>query len=141
MERNGTRIKIDGEIYHVTDVHATDSKSVCVIDTEEGEEFYIAKDNEEAGFATADYWRDMAENDPEEFTCIVGKETLVSWCLNNPAGPGGEKVSSMEEWFELTSEYPEEHFASYDGIEREVTKCGHIEEEIGFTPTVAYRCN
>ena len=89
-----------------------------------------------------EYWQDMAENDPSEFTCIVGADTLIKWALGRSAGPGSHHVCSLDEWLDLMAENPEGHLASYDGCECEVT---HVDDEdevvaqIGFVPEVAYR--
>jgi len=107
------------------------------IETKQGQEFYIAKSSEDAGEKAREYWTDMAHDDPEEFACIVGAETLIQWGLGNYAGPGSTQVQSLEEWLDLHLDIPEEHFASYDGEEREF-KCKHP-DWAGYT--VAYRWN
>lgn len=57
-------------------------------------------------------------------------------------------ISSFEEFLDRIAEVPEEELASYDGQERKVEELGEDEEEwqelieeLGFTPTVAYRRN
>ena len=132
-------IKIDGTLYHVKAIH--EFGSLPEIETDEGEDFILALDSGDAGKAARDYWEDLAHNDPEEFTCIVGKENLVKWALGHWAGPGNVQVNSLNDWFELTESVPEEHFASYDGEERNVTRVGQLADDLGFTPTVAYRSN
>lgn len=107
------------------------------ITTEDGQEFYIFESSEAAGEAAREYWEDMADNDKEEFTCLVGSENLIEWALGNAAGPGYSKVNSLEDWFELWEDVPEEQFASYDGTEREF-KCKHPDWNFY---TVAYRYN
>ncbi|MHA2219654.1 MAG: hypothetical protein ACXACY_27415 [Candidatus Hodarchaeales archaeon] len=105
-------------------------------------EFYVAENVEEAGKANREYWEDMAHNDPAEFTCIVGEETLIKWALGQSAGPGHIHVHSLDEWLDLVADYPEEQWASYDGTERDVDKCSEdIIDRLDFTPTVAYRHN
>ena len=110
-----------------------------------GCEYHVFSDHEAAGEAAANYWRDMAENDPEEFRCMVGDETLIKWALGQYAGPGNEQADSLEGWFELTAGYPEEQWASYDGQEIEGAKFNkHFENETVFTDRqniVLYRSN
>lgn len=106
-------------------------------------EFYVAEDDETAGQASRKYWSDMAENDPTEFACIVGEDTLIQWGMGRPAGPGSDQSArNLDEWLDICAKHPEEEFASYDGTGREVDDCGsELEEELGFKPTVAYRHN
>lgn len=107
------------------------------IELENGEEYILFKDSEFAGDAARMYWEDMAQDDPEEFVCVVGKENLIAWCLGQYAGPGQTTVNSLEEWFALIASVPEEYWASYDGEERKF-KCDHPD----FVEyTVAYRTN
>lgn len=82
-----------------------------------GYEFYVAQSTEDAGEAAEQYWRDMAKHDKSEFKCLVGEENLLAWALGESAGPGSTKVTSLEEWFNLTSQNPEEQWARYDGEE------------------------
>jgi hypothetical protein len=84
----------------------------------------------------------MAENDPREFTCMVGETTLVKWGLGQMAGPGTTQVRSLEEWLDLWLTIPEEQWASYDGNELDVEYVSPaLEAELSITPTVAYRHN
>lgn len=133
------RIKIDGEVYQVDDVQ-TAYRSLPEI-TCGKVEFILAESSEAAGKAAREYWKDMAENDTKEFTCMVGEETLIQWALGHSAGPGSTHVNSLEEWLDLWLDTPEEHFASYDSEERTVNRCGKLRDELGFTPKVAYRRN
>jgi len=110
---------------------------LTLVDTEGGEEFYLAEDTEQAGEEAREYWKDMADNDPQEFTHMVGEQCLIAWALGTYAGPGSTQVSSLSEWLDLWLDTPEDHFASYDNIEREF-KCKHPEWS---DFTVAYRCN
>lgn len=84
-------------------------------------EFKLFASREDAGEAAREYWADMAESDPKEFTCMVGEDTLIAWGLGKYAGPGSTRVKSLGEWLDLWLDTPEEHFASYDGEEREVS--------------------
>ena len=131
-------IKIDGKLYHVTDYREYGAIEIV---TEEGEEFVLFQSEEDAGEQAKEYWEDLAINDPQEFTCLVGEETLVQWGLGQWGGPGSTKVQSLHEWLDLWLDTPEEHWASYDGLEREVTRIGRLADDIGFVPTIAYRTN
>ena len=133
-------IQIDGETLEVDiDTVYPMCDGMCEIEIE-GMTMVLAIDVETAGNEHRDYYRDMARNDPDEFLCMVGRETLVSWALGQAAGPGYEKVHSLDEWLELLKDYPEEHFATYDGEQRDVSGCSRLLiKEIGFEPTVAYR--
>lgn len=107
------------------------------IELENGEGYILFKDSESAGDVARMYWKDMVQDDPEEFKSMVGAEILLAWCLGQRAGPGSTAVSSLEEWFDLVASIPEEHFATYDNTEREF-KCDHPD----FVEyTVAYRTN
>jgi len=106
------------------------------------QEFYLAESEEAAGKVAREYWADMAAHDPDEFVCIVGKDTLVSWALGQMAGPGSIKVASLGEWLDLTADHPYEHLAGYDGETRDVDDVSKaLVEELGFTPAFAYRAN
>lgn len=131
-------IVIDGKIVEVTEINDN------YLTMEDGREYIIFEDSYEAGQAAKEYWVDMAENDKEEFICMVGADCLVSWCLGEYAGPGSTKVSSLEGWFELWENIPAEHFASYDGIEIEdISFNKNLSREIGFDSydAVLYRSN
>jgi len=103
----------------------------------DGMEFYLFEDSKEAGEEARRYWKGLAQDDPQEFTCIVGEKALVAWALGQNYGPGSIGVNSLEEWLDLYLTCPEEHFASYDGEEKEF-KCKHPEFK---RFTVAYRHN
>jgi hypothetical protein len=109
-------ITIDGEEYEVVEVtnsrHASD---LPLLELDDGTEWYLAFSHEAAGQAARKYWKEMAENDPTEFTCMVGEQTLVSWALGQYGGPGSTQVTSLEGWLDLWLDTPEEHFARYDG--------------------------
>jgi hypothetical protein len=105
-------------------------------------EWFVAESSEVAGEAARKYWEDLAQDDPKEFTCMVGEATLIAWGLGQWAGPGSTTVRSLEEWLDLWLATPEEEFASYDGQECEVSGCSEdLASDLGFTPTVAYRHN
>jgi len=133
-------IKIDGETYEIDNVRelSPGMAEVCC----GGVEFVIADEAETAGHAARERWAEMAEYDPAEFRCMVGDDTLVNWALGQYAGPGSTQVKSKNDWLDLHIDAPEEEFASYDGQERTVERVGsELTEELGFTPTVAYRHN
>jgi hypothetical protein len=110
--------------------------------------YMVFANSEEAGKAAKEYWRNLAKDDPKEFTCLVGEETLVSWDLGRPAGPGHTQTKSLAEWLDLWLNTPEEHFASYDGheVECEVSAALADALDIGnpedkdWVGAVAYRC-
>lgn len=126
------RCTFDSEDTH--DLRWSDGLLISLYD---GREFYIFSSSEIAGDVAREYWKDMAENDPREFTCIVGEKALIAWGLGQNYAPGSVGVNSLEEWLDLTSTVPEEHWASYDGLEREF-KCKHPDYS---DYTVAYRHN
>jgi len=108
---------------------------------ETGEEFYVAESSETAGEAASEACRDMAEEDnPDEFIASVGEKTLVSWAM----GKWAAGARSLDDWFENLKGSPEEEFANYDGSEIDLDEDAadpELVEELGFTPTVAYRHN
>ena len=132
-------ITIDGTEYEVMCVF--DGGYLSTVECGK-EEFYVARDSKEAGEAAREYWEDLAQDDPEEFTCLVGSETLIRWGLGQSAGPGSTHVTSLNEWLDLWLDTPEENWAGHDGMDRKVDKCSEdLEDELGFVPTVAYRCH
>jgi hypothetical protein len=135
------RIKIDGEVHQVESyITKEDGDYLAMVTTNYGE-YYLAKDSQEAGEAAKKYWQDQQTFNPAEFVFIVGENNLIQWALGNMAGPGSILVSSLNEWFDLYLDVPEEQWAGYDGEERQVQRVGHLAEELGFVPTVAYRWN
>lgn len=130
------RIKIDGELYRISSIF--DNGLLPLITTEEGQEFYLAKDSETAGEKAVEYWQDMKYNDREEFRCIIGEERLRQWSLGKSDSFG---ISSFKNFCKIVATVPEEDFASYDHIERSVDRIGRAVDELGFIPTVAYRHN
>ena len=133
------KIKIDGEEYEIDKVH--DYGTLPMVEIGDME-FYLAEDSTEAGLKAREFWADMADNDEKEFVCMVGEKNLIAWALGNSAGPGSTAVNSLDEWLDLWLDTPEEHFASYDGSECDVDEADEeLIDEIGFTPTVAYRHN
>lgn len=111
------------------------------IETDEGD-FILFESGLAAGEAAREYWLEMVENEPEEFTTLVGEETLIAWAIGRYAGPGSQKVKNLEEWLDLWLNNPEEQWAGYDGEERDVEALtSEAKVDIGFVPRVAYRTN
>lgn len=134
-------IVIDGETLEVSSTRQIGYGDLWELETDDGD-YIVSENSETAGQAARERWQEMAENDPAEFTCIVGEQTLIAWGLGQSAGPGTTKVSSLSEWLDLWLNTPEEEFASYDGSERDVEEVGtDLVDELGFTPSVAYRSN
>ena len=136
-------IVIDGEVTEVNNINEN-GYGGYLIECDNGCEYHVFESHGDAGKAAGDYWRDMADNDPEKFRCIVEDENLIDWALGRYAGPGNEKANSLEKWFELTEDYPEEQWAGYDGNEIEGARFNrNFEKETGFgrNDIVLYRCN
>jgi hypothetical protein len=132
-------ITIDNE--KMEDVEVNTGSYLPMI-TFDNRDYYVAESTEAAGEAARQYWKELAESDPKEFACMVGEETLVNWALGQYAGPSSTQVKSLDEWLDLWLDTPEEEFAGYDGEEVEVNDADNeLIEELGFTPTVAYRHN
>lgn len=108
-----------------------------LITTENGKEYHLFESHEQAGEAAREYWEELVQDDPKEFICIVGEDSIIRWGLNQLAAPGSVGANSLNEWLALWLDVPEEHFASYDGIEREF-HCKHPDWS-GYN--VAYRHN
>jgi len=106
------------------------------ITTQSGEEYILFKSQEDAGDAAVEYWEDLANTDPREIEALIGVEVLVKWALGQSAGPGTGKANSFRGWLEdIVAKHPEEHFATYDGHEREF-ECKHPDLN---SYTIAYR--
>ena len=123
-------VSIEGKFNEVTHVH--NGRGCKMIDLDDGTDWYVFEDSEAAGIEAREYWEDMAENDPKEFACLVGEETLIQWGLGRSAGPGSTAVNSLQEWLDLWLNVPEEHFASYDGSERTCRMSKALMEELDF---------
>jgi hypothetical protein len=136
-------LTVNGETIGVCDVHTGGYLPELDCD---GEQYVVAATREEAGAAARRYWEDLAKHDPDEFAAIVGQETLVRWGMKQLAGPGTKQVSSLDEWFDLWLDTPEEEFASYDGEELRGTVNPALADELdwdseadGPVPCVVYR--
>lgn len=142
-------IKIDDVTEEVDD--AFDGGYLPMLQLDGGEDWFVAEDSEEAGKAARKRYAEMVEDDPEEFRCIIGDETLIKWCLGQYAGPGSTQYRSLQEWLDAWLDIPEEEFASYDGEEKEAKINEALAEELGFVfddpddtgwmTVVAYRHN
>lgn len=132
-------IEINGTVEEVGKVYNNWGYPMVEIGTQY---YFIFEDSEEAGKAAKEHWQNIAENDPDEFTCMVGKESLIAWGLGRYGGPGDEQVSSLEDWLNLWLRTPEKHWASYDGEEVEARINKNLQRELGFSNSVViYRHN
>jgi hypothetical protein len=96
-----------------------DRRSGSKITLGDKREFILFDSSEEAGYEAREYWEDFAHNNLEEFRYLVGEETLIQWALRQFAGPGSVHVKSLQDRLDLWLDVPEEHFATYDGVECE----------------------
>lgn len=124
------KVKIGKNVLGVVD--AFKGGDLPLLELEDGSEWHIAEDSVEAGEAAKERWADMAEQDPKEFTEMVGSDTLISWALGKNAGPGSIKVASLEEWLEVIADHPDEEFASYDGVEVKGEIDRELAEDLGW---------
>ena len=62
------------------------------VTVEDGREYNIFENEEEAGQAAYESWEDCANNDPEEFVALVGADQMVSWAYD------GGLYDWLEEW-------------------------------------------
>jgi hypothetical protein len=164
------KIDIDGDSVRLEDarVDVYGKMAIIWVETEDGErrEYFIFPSSEVAGELAMQMWRKSLlsgfdSGDPEKVQSAVnnivghvGKETLVRWALGLSAGHGTSQVASLEEWFELFKENPEEEWAS-DDIEADIgpddddivemavlvdaSAWYNMIDKIGFEPGVAYR--
>lgn len=140
------KIKFDGKIYIVEKIEHYGH--LPILEFEDGTEWYIAENREQAGEKAREYWEELAQNDPKEFACLVGEEVLVNWGLGISDGPGSTAVCGLQDWLDLWLDTPEEHFAGYDGLEIDVEVLSRdLCEELGFSfdpadcTAVIYRWN
>jgi len=80
--------------------------------------WWIAASSEEATKAAAEYWKDMAYDDAEEFIIMVGPETAVHWAFGH---------GSVEDWMDNLD--PAVEWGRYDGEEHEGLEFGLSEDE------------
>lgn len=128
-------ITIDGDTYEVSNVSAHGHLPVIHC---EGLEFYVAQDSEAAGEAVKVYYRDMIEDTPNEFVSLVGSDTLISWGMGRWAGAARD----LEGWLGQVAGEPEMCWGIHDFTEYEIDQVSQgIVDELGFVPSVAYRCD
>lgn len=155
------KIKIADEVLEVKRVFSGGYLPLLVCGNRE---YYVAEDSESAGEAAREYWEDMAQDDPKEFCYIIGEKRLVQWGMGLSDKYG---FDCMQDFLDATARVPEEQWAGYDGNELDVAPIlmpdgppegnddteiydeeladyqawQELLEELGFTPTVAYRHN
>lgn len=132
---------IDDEIHKIKNIFSYGQ--LPLLELEGGMDYYIAESSKIAGEKAREYWEEMAENDPREFTALVGEKTLVSWALNQYAGPGNSQVRNLTEWLDLWLDTPEEQWGSYNGTEEDCKINKNLAHELGFEnlKCVCYRHN
>lgn len=134
------KLRINGTEYGVESVYS--GGYLDLLELDDGTSWYVARSSEAAGIVARNYWEELANYDPREFTCLIGEETLIQWGLGNIASPGSTPVSSLDDWLDLWLDTPEEQWANYDGTEADVSDVSsELAEDLGYTPTVAYRHN
>lgn len=130
-----SRITIDGETHDVSQVFPEGSLPILICD---GVSFYVARDSEAAGEAVKEYYRDMIESSPSEFVSLVGSENLISWGMGKWAGT----ARNLEDWLDQVANEPEYHWGIHDFTEYEIDQVSQgIVDDLGFVPSVAYRCS
>lgn len=131
-------IVIDSEVVEVEEVNTYGR--VTYLECDNGNEYIVFQDREDAGEEAAKYWQDMKDNDKEEFKCIIGTERLLQWACDESDSFG---ISSFDEFLEVVESVPEEHWASYDGEEIEISMMNkHLHEHLGLSKEcVLYRSN
>ena len=136
------KIKLNNEWLEVTNIN--NYGYLPTLELEDNTEWYVAESSEHAGEKTKEYWQEMINNDPKEFTCMVGEDALIAWALGKNYAVGNVGCNSLDEWLDLTTEYPEEQWAAYDGEEIDLSSNdsdNELQLELDFIPTVAYRWN
>lgn len=138
FDKDALLVRINGSVIEVSSTN--DYGYLPMVDLD-GIDYYVAESKEQAGEKAREYWADMAENDQQEFACIVGDATLIAWGIGKKAGLGSTKVSSLKEWLDLWLNTPEEQWASYDGKASKIEINCNLAEELGFDPNVAGKEN
>ena len=111
-------IKFEGQTHKVEEWNGSCDEIIL----EDGREYVLFNNRQVAGDKAKEYWEDMSQNDKSEFVCLVGEDTILAWALGDWGGPGTTKVRCIEDWLDLWTDLPEEHFARYDGEEVEVDR-------------------
>lgn len=107
------KITVDSEEIGVVDTNETNYG--MEINLEDGREFIVFPSAAEAGREARRYWKEMAENDPQEIVCLVGTDVLVAWALGQWAGPGSVHVTCLSDWLDLFLDAPAEEWNRQDG--------------------------
>lgn len=123
-------LAIDDVVNTVVDYYQFSNTTMLELD--DGTEWYVFEEPEEAGAAARKYWEDLADNDPKEFAAVVGEEALIAWGREQNYAPGCVGVSSLEEWFDLVENTPEDLWGSYDGTESVCRINKAMMRELGF---------
>ena len=113
----------------VTDIYW---EALPIITLEDGREFFIATTSEVAGIIARQYWENLAYNHPVEFAHRVGEKNLIAWALGKPAGPIGNKVTSLHGWLDSWINTPEKFWAEYDERERHCRINRNLARELDF---------
>jgi len=122
-------IEIEGERMGAA-IQAT-FREWAIIDTDGGE-YLVVESYEVAEQLVKDRWREM---DTDELLEMIGAEQIIqSWLRNQ----------SFEDWLDdyIRNDGPAGELAGYDGEQGEVGGTSEdLIEDLGFTPSVAYRTN
>ena len=133
-------IVIEGEVVEVKRTYG--SNEARYLECDNGCEYIIFEDREKAGQAVREYYEYMKENDKAEFRCLIGDERLIQWACNESDSFG---LSNFDEFLDAVENVPEEHFASYDGYEIEISQMNNNLqaelEDICKSDCVLYRTN
>ena len=142
IKLNDKWFKVEETFFHDGTLHHTNHTTIPMLKLEDGQELYVAKDSDAAGAICRQYYKNMAENDPKEFTCHVSSATLIAWGLGQWSGaPGCNQYRSLDEWLDGVAEEPEQHFGC-DGYEIDVDDWSEaLQTELGFDPGVVYLHN
>lgn len=150
------------------------------------ESFIVFEDDESAETAAAEYWRDMARNDQDEFLALIGAEAIIDmwmrgqsfedWCEQADAdevfGHGETSLDVTDMLDYLQKEYPElsdwleglrgmdydnisdddlvaepdDEYEEDEDAEKDKARCAEllkewqeVLDELGYTPTIAYK--
>lgn len=131
------QITIDGETYDVHEMVNCGYLVRVVCESPDGPTFYVARDSEHAGEAVKQYYLDMIDGDPDGFVCLVGSKNLISWGM----GKWANHAKTLEGWLRMIACVPEVVWGTHDGTEYEIDRVSQdIVDDLGWIPSVAYRC-
>jgi hypothetical protein len=129
-------VEVDGRMSDVDDININTYLPMVSTD---GKEYYLANSSGDAGEIAREYWQNMIDNNPEEFSSIIGVDVMAKWARGISAGPGNVRVRSLSDWLDLVSDHPEEEF-SVDSKELEAVLSEDLAKMLNLKPTVvAYR--